>query len=431
MDYFPGRLGLLALAALPLQATASVAAGTVAVPGNSATILTKFCFDFDPDPAKHAGVWKLTFHRLTTKPAESSVWILLFDDEVESFPEISGVWDEASCEEKMKHAKWKREVSSEARSPQGWQMDVPLSQKVRPRWWFAALASCSPSAVEFEYVIHPTNPLRGWQKEYSMDRTGIFYISLGFLVLFGLCSVLQFAAYKLWRAEGYEVHPLIRGLTACVWAAVLAELIGSLHYGMFAENGTGSRVLFITSRALSLSSKCLFMLLLLLMSRGWCISHSEDVAEAPQVKVAVGIFWLVSVVLEIWGEYSSSSAARTVYVYDTWPGIVLVTADLGWLWFYMSALAESYKAEVKPDKKRFYATWGLGLGLWFLALPVSTFMGTVFDPWVRYKAVYVTVDGLHFAFVMTMIHALWPSNAHKLFTMEHSELVDVDDLDGL
>lgn len=108
-------------------------------------------------------------------------WIALLDDEYFSFPEVSQVWGEANCSDIRKAAKASYPIDwAQAASKSGWLFNTPLIEKLRPRWWFVAIVSCSPFPVEFSYDIHMANQLKGSQREFSMDRMGVQTLTLGF-----------------------------------------------------------------------------------------------------------------------------------------------------------------------------------------------------------------------------------------------------------
>merc|ERR1719510_268209 len=119
------------------------------------------------------------------KPQE--LFVALLDDEYFSFPEVSQVWGEANCTDVVKASKNAIQLDwPQLKKPGGQHLHVPLVEKVRPRWWYIALVSCSNHAVEIAYNIHLNNRRQGSQSEFSMDSIGVLATTVCFNVIFAV-----------------------------------------------------------------------------------------------------------------------------------------------------------------------------------------------------------------------------------------------------
>ncbi|CAK9042063.1 unnamed protein product [Durusdinium trenchii] len=198
----------LCLLAPPSHVSARRIAGEVTLGPGQATVISKFCFDFNPQCHDHQacleppGELDLTvfsaheaprrrFREHLVEAREPKVTVALLDDEYFSFPEVSQVWGEANCSDVAKAAKktfpleWHR-IASVA----GQAMKTNVVEKIRPRWWYIALASCSDHALTLSFGVMTSNPLQGANAQLSMDEIGILPVCSMALLGFGsLCAI--------------------------------------------------------------------------------------------------------------------------------------------------------------------------------------------------------------------------------------------------
>jgi hypothetical protein len=147
----------------------------------------------------------------------------------------------------------------------------------------------------------------------------------------------------------------------------------------------GAPVLIGVSQVVDMGAQLLFMLLLILIAKGWTIS-SQKLENRRAIFIFLALFLFGYVSLFIWQE-AGTDPTSTKYQYESVPGIILLTMrgiTFGW---YCICLYSTWSLESHPDKRKFYLVFGLLYSLWFIALPVIVVVATVLDPWVRAKTV--------------------------------------------
>ena len=128
--------------------------------------------------------------------------------------------------------------------------------------------------------------------QFSSDEQDLLQVYLGLFVMYCILTPLQL------HATQKQVHPIAKLLALgrhlqhlpiifpesvfnvisyitglCIQFLALALIC--LHYGLFAVNGQGIKILSVLGEVLAIISQSLFMLLLLLLAMGWAITRQE------------------------------------------------------------------------------------------------------------------------------------------------------------
>lgn len=426
-------LATLVLPSLLQVSVGMVSKGHSAVPANSTIFLSKFTFSFQPladyekissaayDRKRHiVGLVDITV-RVPDFEMGQAVHILLFDDEAHSYPGPSGEWDSLPCEERIKHAR-KDTVLSRGEM----RYRIPIREKLRPRWWYVALADCSGKGLKsVEYEVHTTNTLYGWAEEFSSDKRlalpAFCLLSITFLFLGAaqLRANMVLAARRAADDAGSKAaHPFARILVA----GILLELAGCamevLHNLLYANNGSGSPTMHAGSLLLSVCSNFVLASLLLLVSEGKCVSYRMVVADAHRMCKLLVPFLTSCLILELWGDFATSRTYSTDYAYTTRCGWTIIMVDLGLFAKYVQNLQATLSLGRGQADRKFYHSWGTAYGIWFLALPFSALLArAVLAPYVWY-IVSLCITKLVTAVVYgALVFALWPENTRSHFKM--------------
>mmetsp|Transcript_105961 Transcript_105961/g.341876 ORF Transcript_105961/g.341876 Transcript_105961/m.341876 type:complete len:445 (+) Transcript_105961:49-1383(+) len=407
--------------------TAMASTGWTTLRPNGTSFLAKFCFDFDRHST--AGYFNVTLHTLAHSEV-ADLRLLLLDDQASSYPDAPGAWDAYSCEEKLAHARWSRPVSKSLTSMEGYGWLLPISEKLRPRWWFVVLLDCSGSGAIISYNVHAWNPLHGWQAEFSHDHYGVLQMCASLLILYCLVGLAQFRAFASHCAHSTDGHPLIQVLHAGIACSSCAMFLFICHYGVFARNGRGVVFLYAMAKCCQAVSKCILFSILLLTSQGNCISRAMNAHDVRRLLRMVTPFFLTCVGLELWGEFADSRKYTTDFVYSTSLGKLLVYGDLLFLALFVVNIRESYTSEQDVDKLRIYRVWGSLCVLWFLVLPSVTVLAHFVAPWVRFLVAMGASSFAHVLMYSVLVVGLWPSAGQSYFVLYETELVCVDDGDS-
>lgn len=397
----------------------AIAAGSVKVPSQGSVFLDKFCFDYAKN--RTAGFVDVTLHS-SSDAGLRQLSLALYDDQSSSFPGQTDAFLSLSCDEQLLHARWYNSIITEASTAKGYHITMPLTERIRPRWWYVALVNCGAQDIDMTYTIHMWNPLHGWEHEFPVDHYGVMQLCIVFLIVYIILLVIEFMAVDINKKEGKETHPLVQCVTASLALSVKQMLLLSIHYICFAWTGQGSLFLYTWAKFARALSKLFLMMGLLLISEGRCISSSIMPGDMGRMFRTLGPFMALCLGLELWSEFGSMRNYTTDYVYSTTPGQLLIFVDVCLLCLYSVNLHRSYRGELDEGKRFFYSSWGSIYGVWFLVLPVTTIVATFLPPWGRFCEVFTVSHVVHICMYGVLIRGLWPSRRHSHFVLETIEL---------
>jgi len=414
--------------------------GTSLVPSNSTVFLSKFCFSFNPkdnwrrihgkvdyDQAQEeSGLLEVNISSPDWKDHQR-VHLLLFDDEAHSYPGPSGAWDALPCEERIKHAKNVFRLDKRHQK-----FRVHIREKLRPRWWYVALADCSGTGLNVEYKVHAKNTLYSeGAVEFSMDKKFALPAFLILSVIFTCLAAAQLWANLVLAANSYSddagskaAHPFARLLAAGILLELAACMLEALHLWIYSYDGHGNSVLHASSLLLSTCSNFVIASLLLLVSQGKCVSYRMVVADAHRMCQLLGPFLVSCLCLELWGDFATSRTYTTDYAYTTRCGWMIILVDLGLLASYVHNIRATLSKEAGQADGLFYRTWGAIYGTWFLALPFSAALSqAVLAPYVWYIVSLAITKSCTALVYAALVVGLWPENSRTHFKWAVSCLV--------
>jgi hypothetical protein len=394
---------------------AVVSKGALTVPGGQAVFLQKFCFDYAPE-GETAGFMHISIN--TSEPASGTMQLAVFDDEAKSFPDESAFWGLDCDGERLKQtARWVRPFNA-SKLPH--MVRSPLSEKLRPRWWYVAVIDCSGEDHVISYELHLENVKQGWQSELSMDRCRVTTLMWIFLA-YALLLMAQLRAVTLKNSAARTKHPLRLMLLATIGAAMWGSMLLSVDGLWFTRTGEDLIWLYFTGKCSKAFSGFILMSMLLLLSKGHCIScalRRQDVVDAGKliVPLAAGCLWL-----EVWGEVSQERRYTTGFVYCTFWGFLLVLADLGLLALYLLNLRKSHRAEIEDPKRTFYCTWGPIFSVAFAVRPVMVLVAPMINPWVRSAAVQTVTNVARAILLALFVVGIWPERTTACLSLDNKD----------
>jgi len=374
--------------------------------------LTKFCFDYAPR-GESSGHWQLEIK--DAMPRTGQAELVIFDDQAASYPDDSAAYDFACGSNGLKrHAKWTSTLNVSA-LPTGGKFNMPLSEHIRPRWWYVAVVDCSGIERTIDYSFHMTNPKQGWQQEFSMDHCGLVSL-ICVLVIYGAVALAQ--QHAISRQTESARHPLRLILFVGIMTACLGMLAQVLDAAWFAHHGENKAMLYFIGKFFKVFSKGLLASVLILLSQGVCISEPLRGKHLLQVSRFLVPFFFACLVIELWGEYAHSRTYTTGFIYCTRFGAALVIADIGLLALYLKNVHDSCLAQSQTDKQMFYQSWGLVYSSAFMVLPCATFLAAVVAPWVRDETILLMTNGVHAILLTSLVVGLWPQQTQTFFNLE-------------
>jgi len=243
--------------------------------------------------------------------------------------------------------------------------------------------------------------------------------SLFWFIVFLLGTVVH--GYTIWvflRTGSY--HTLVRLFTFCIALEGFSVFLLFIHYAVYAQDGVGAVGLQGVGDFMDIVAQIAFMLLIILLAKGWCISKTS-IDQPKAILVGLGVVICAYLAMFIW-ENVGLDPASTLYVYETVPGIIIIVVRSLVMLAYVYFIRNTYLEENNAAKRKFFLYFGVIYLIWFLSLPFIASVAAGLSPWVRQKVVmsmYVTCNAI-FLFVLGFL--LWPSRASEYFQISARDI---------
>lgn len=371
-------------------ASGAVLEGELSVGSNFAEFVGKFCYDYREDAEAAVGELIVDALRLHPHPAtpNGKLYFMIFDDERSHWKKARRSWDTSTCEEKAEDASLYREIDLNTDNPE-FSYDIHIKEHLRPRFWYFAFVGCGiEGGLQMRYKLHATNDIRGWQMEFSLDHMGLFNVHMVFSVLFFLATSITACASR-WRpsARGPSLrdHPYIKLLMISYFASLASCTFFLVHYGLFVNDGFGSKRIRFLGVLASIVANCTIFLIAILSSVGWAIS-------TPVLPNRRGFLGLVALVgglnafCELHAEIYLDQSTR-LYSYQSSPGMLsLIMRVFMFCWFAFQIM-NTHELEAQIALRHFYKFLGISISGWSMNVPVMVLLAFFVSPWYRYKVV--------------------------------------------
>jgi hypothetical protein len=301
-----------------------------------------------------------------------------------------------------------------------WQtpVDIRVTQRVRPRFWFVALTRCGNFVSKVKSTVHFLNvESSAWSREFGMNIQGLNTVYLVYFLFYALlCGVVCFNLVKLAKDFG-AIHALVKLFTAVIVTQSVSALLLLIHWGKFSNDGRGVPLLGHVGAIMSVFARLLFVLFLLFLSKGWTISKSR-IDQKKWICLLLGIALALFVTLFIW-QWSLLGASEV----EVPEQIEIINIALGCVWlvfavWFLWNVRQSFKREEDPDKKSLYKKLALIYSLWLLCFPIMIVSTLALDAWKRDKAVAAMEISFATAGYVLTLFLLWHSRADKYFAIK-------------
>ncbi|CAK1546479.1 unnamed protein product [Leptosia nina] len=289
-------------------------------------------------------------------------------------------------------------------------------RSARERWWFIAISNCdSPKGLDVRYKFLMTNGPDGdfWHKHFSADEFYVLPILLSYtfayiivMIAVVMCSVelrtrhLLHSTYKLFLISIVVQH-----------SGVLLQALANIRY---ASNGVGASAAKITGQFLCGASETTFLLLLILLAKGYTITRGRlKVGFTVKLTVFMCLYVLTYVVIFIY-QAKAFDPGEVLYLYESPAGYGLIVLRIsGWCAF---AYATYFTVKKYPEKNMFYCPFFICGTLWFYAGPLFILTANSYiDKWVRESVVTAVLLFISFCGHVMFLLLTLPVFANKNF----------------
>lgn len=289
---------------------------------------------------------------------------------------------------------------------------------VRRRFHYVAVRNCNGFG-KFDYKLHFTREASSWSREFGVNELGlnslyVFYFI--FYILLVIANVFNFK--KATTALTYK-HPIYTFFNTMIVIAFVSTFLHFIHFVSFTSNGVGSPSLHLIGQVLDIAVHIAFILLLMLLAKGWAITKS-NLTQRKVILGFVGIFGFLYIIAFLVKRAAFNPASvdglpqgvRVFYYLIISVGFVFA------LWYAYTAFS-TYAAENNPIKRSFMMRLAILFFIYLLSIPLIGFLSALVDPWVRDIVVAgftLTCNSIGFL-VLTLL--LWYSHATKYFEFDN------------
>ncbi|XP_035456493.2 uncharacterized protein LOC118280519 [Spodoptera frugiperda] len=289
-------------------------------------------------------------------------------------------------------------------------------RSARERWWFIAISNCESSkGLDVRYKFLMTNGPDGdfWHEHFSADE---FYV-LPVLLAYTFAYVVVMIAVVMCSVELKSRH-LLHSTYKLFLMSVVSQhsgvMLQSLAYIRYAANGFGTDNAKIVGQFLCGLSEMSFLLLLVLMAKGYTITRGRlKVGFTVRLTIFMCCYIVTYIVLFIY-QAKAFDPGEVLYLYESPAGYgLIVLRILAWCMFAYSTF---FTVRKYPEKNMFYCPFFICGTLWFYAGPLFILTAnTYIDKWVRESVVtavllFITFSG-HIMFLLLTL----PVFANKNF----------------
>ncbi len=144
-----------------------------------------------------------------------------------------------------------------------------------------------------------TKHVNPFEHQFSFQMHDVFEIYLVFFILYTCLVPIQLYALS------QQKHTLPLILTTCMVMEYVGVIFNFVHIFKFAFDGEGVDLLHIVGNFIDQIAQCLFMLLLLLIVKGWTITKM-DLRSKGVLFTVWGSYTVANLALFIWNQVSQS-----------------------------------------------------------------------------------------------------------------------------
>ncbi|XP_063625655.1 transmembrane protein 145 [Cydia splendana] len=331
------------------------------------------------------------------------------------------------------------------------QFTYDIENPGQPRFWYVSMVSCYlnettctwhhykgapskdnktmtnvPQKVQYDFWLVNGNPNQSLYNslmyQFSFDHQNTLELYLVFLLCYIVLVPVQIYAVRT------QKHPVTKLFTCSLILEFGAICFNFLHTVKFAADGVGFTGLDVAGDILDIMSRTLFMLLLLLLAKGWAVTRLE-LTYKPLVFGVWLAYGIVHILLYVWNT-TEVDIIEEIDEYQTWPGWLILTLRVAIMSWFVLELRNTMMYEHNMAKLNFLLHFGASSLVWFVYLPVIALIALQISPLWRFKfllGITYSADCLAFC---VMTHLLWPTRSEQYLLLAPSDYTaGIEELD--
>ncbi|KAJ8936129.1 hypothetical protein NQ318_022211 [Aromia moschata] len=310
----------------------------------------------------------------------------------------------------------------------------------QPSFWYVSMVACYrntttcewhhyessvPYQIDYDIWLVNGNPNSSAYStltyQFSFDRQNTLELYLLFWLCYMVLVPLQCHAVKI------QKHPVTKLFTASLLLDFIALCLILIHTMKYALDGEGYPKVAMTGDIFDILSRTSFMLLLLLLAKGWAVTRLELTWKPLVFAIWLG-YGIVHILLYVWN-LTEVDIIEDIDEYQTWPGwLIIVFRSLIMVWF-LYELRTTMLYEHNTQKLNFLLHFGASSLVWFIYLPILALIALHVSALWRFKLLLgITYSADCFAYCV-MAHLLWPTRSEQYFLLKGPSLADLEELD--
>ncbi|RXG73271.1 Integral membrane protein [Armadillidium vulgare] len=263
----------------------------------------------------------------------------------------------------------------------GMQLTYTVQDINNPRFWYLSFVACRRNkSCIWEYVKEPL------EVKYDLN------------IVNGRPFISRTNPFEYHFSFDQQVHPITRLFTATLLAQLAGLILDSLHLLIFSYNGVGVNALNIMGDLFNIVAQSCFMILLLLLAKGWAITRMN------LARPVFANFIMASTEVDV---------IEDIDEFQTWPGWLTLSLRVVIMFWFLYELRNTMKFEHNEAKLQFFLQFGAATLVWFVYMPVVALIALEIATLWRYKIILgftYCADLLAHSF---MAYMLWPNRSEQ------------------
>ncbi|XP_025836717.1 transmembrane protein 145 [Agrilus planipennis] len=323
----------------------------------------------------------------------------------------------------------------------GHQFTYVIEDLIEPSFWFLSLVACYQNETtcewedfsrkdlhyELEYDIWLVNgnpnfsSINDLTYQFSFDHQNTIEFYILFWLVYMVLVPLQLYAVRI------QKHPVTRLFTASLLLDFIALCLILVDKLKFALDGVGFPKVCMAGDIFDIFSRTLFMLLLLLLAKGWAVTRLE-LTWKPLVFAVWICYGIVHILLYVWN-LTEVDVIEDIDEYQTWPGWLMIVFRTLIMFWFLYELRTTMLYEHNMKKLNFLLHFGASSLVWFIYLPILAVIALHISALWRYKLIIgITYSADCFAYCV-MAHLLWPTRSEQYFLLAGASSSELEELD--
>ncbi|XP_017123729.2 uncharacterized protein LOC108143709 [Drosophila elegans] len=333
----------------------------------------------------------------------------------------------------------------------GSQFTYVINLEAEPRFWYLSLVACYQNQSTCQWHAHESLPR--WSKlssnllntlhydihlvnlhpnnsaahpltyEYSYDQQNLLEMYLIFLLVYVVLLPMQIYAVRR------QKHPVTKLFTLSLLSEFVSLALITAHLIRYAANGVGEPRLQAAGDVLDILSRTTFMLILLLLAKGWAVTRQQISRTGWIMLMSIWVpYCAFHVFLYIW-DRTEVDVVSDIDEYQTWPGWIVLILRTSFMMWFLYELRNTMKYEHSTKKLDFLLHLGASSLVWFIYLPIVAIVALQVSPMWRYKLLQGITNSADCMAYCVMTGLLWPHRAGQYLLLAGTKYAGMDELD--